>query len=152
MKNLLLATFKWYNVNPISIRSSIINREFVLLSLILKRYRSRDRALVLEHLQTTNISHPALIRQLLRLVRKDFLNNAQVAMRILNECVSMGRFAQKIREANEVLTERLRRRKNKKQVYTTHKPSIIVDTLVDKSKMKNLERVKQQLKKSIRFY
>ena len=152
MKNVILASLRLYKVSAHRIRSSIINHEYRLLNIILRRYRHQDRKIVLQQLTKTNLQHPALVRRLKKIVTKDFMTNAELALKVLNERVIGHRFQQHIDQANMIFTERMRRRNNKKIHFANNRPQLIVDTLVDKSKMKMLAKVKQQLKKPIRLH
>jgi hypothetical protein len=151
MKKLLLAYLKIYKFDSRNIRESVLLREFRLISIGLKRYGNKTRKKILEQLNHVSLQNELILTHLLRIVEIDYLKNATLALEVLqkNSTKNPG-FSEKIKLAKEIYKERMRRYENKSQFYTDFKVSLAGSKSLDKSKMKRLEKVRQQLKKPMR--
>ena len=87
---------------------------------------------------------------MLKIVTYDFIKNSELALFILKNNTHDPRFKKDIELANKVFEERVRRMTNKEEVYEKFKTKITSGIVMDKTKMKRLEQVKQQLKKPMR--
>lgn len=145
MKNLILAHFKLYEFNAEQIRINIQAKEYRLIGIGLKNYRNKVRREILHQLKNVIVKENYLHKILLAIVEKGFMKNAALAIDILNKSST---FEEK-ELANRIYFERLRRKENKTQFHKTFRRKITKDQVLDKSKMKQLERVRQQLKKPI---
>ena len=152
MKSIILAYLKLYKFSPQNIQSIIVDRNFLVLVEGLMKYDVQTRKRILNHLLGRSISHHQLNRALIGIVREDFLEHAAIALQILEaNNVHKGKLSASFHRAKERYLDRKRRQENKKAFYKNYTPGVS-SNLIDKSKMEQLERVRQQLKKSIRFH
>lgn len=122
-------------------------------SLILALQHARDyrtRLLVLEQLNLSYLRDQQLVLVLARLVREDFPEVAEKALRLLQRSLYNLELTAHIQAARKVYEDRLRREANRREAYEDYRFRPENGVLVDKSKMKMLEKVKQQLKKPMR--
>lgn len=149
---MILAYLKIYKFSTQNIRSNIHNRNFRILCIGLKRYNSKTRKIILENLKGTKIEEKFLIKRLIKIIKNDFLETAEKALTILKENTTVTeKYAPLFAQAQNIYLDRLRRQENKRAFFKTHKPKTN-GKLIDKSKMQQLELVRQQLKKSIRMH
>lgn len=133
------------------IRSAVSSRQTGLILLILKKATPSKRKKTLDLLSNQKISNFRIMKRLIQIVRTDFLDQAQLALGILQKNKSYHpKLIKQIGETDKIWRERKRRTNNKKLTAISFHPEPHKVVLFDKSKMKNLERVREQLKKGMR--
>lgn len=146
MLNLILASTRLYNAHFINLESCVLRQDFLVLTIILKNYPHRTRTETLKQLKKTSITSPALITELTRLVRKDSIENAELAIDLLNNHTNGYMLTEKIKRANEVYQDRTRRINNRTEFYENYQIQLDASHTLDRSKMQMLEQVRKQLK------
>lgn len=135
------------------IRSAISGQQTSLILSIFKKGTPTQREIALHLLSNQKINHQRLLKRLMQIVESDYLVQAKLAMKILlkNEAYHPG-LQNSIRKAEKILEERTRRTNNKKLTAISFHSEPYKGVLFDKSKMKNLEKVREQLKKGMRWH
>lgn len=149
--NLIMAFFKIYKFTNKNIYSSILNKEYALLNCGLKAYRYKTRGKILTALLTSNLSDSSLLKRLIFILKNDFLENSAIANEVLEQSsITNPKLMIEYENAKVKYLERLRKDKHLNAFLKSHKTTPVKGLLFDKSSMVRLNRVKQQLKKSIR--
>jgi hypothetical protein len=125
-----------------------------MLVFALKNGSAKIRIQIMDKLPSVNLRDRSLVRQLSHIIQQDFLELAQKAAELLRPLLPQldGKIRKNVQNALNRLEDRIRREQNRKTVYRKYKVKNNVVKHIDKNKMKQLERVRQQLKKSIRFW
>ena len=153
MKKSILSFLKLYSFNDATIKEAIQNKHYGLLSIGLKKYNHLVRRKILFHLRNKKFHHPSLFKTVNRIVQFDYINHAELALEIVNQnAAHYLNLKKEIQFTQSRFEERKRRFQNKRAYFKAFKPRTNIAPTVDKSKMKQLERLKQQLKKSIRLW
>lgn len=141
-------------IEPQIIHKWIWQQNNTMLVFALKTGSIKIRTQVVNELRITNLRDPAIIRQLIHIIQRDFLELAQKASDLLRPLLPQlnGKVRRSAQDALNKLKDRLRREQNRKIVYRKHQIKNTAKKLFDKGKMKQLERVRQQLKKAIRLW
>ena len=141
-------------LNTRIIQEWILQQNNAMLVFALKNGSVKIRIQVIDRLRTSNLKDHSLVRQLVHIVQKDFLELAQKAAALLRPILPQlnGKVGKRVRQALNKLKDRIRRDQNRKLVYQNHEIKNHAKKLIDKGKMKQLERVRQQLKKAIRLW
>ena len=141
-------------LDPQVVRTWLWQQDSCMLVFALKSGSAKIRSQVVSQLRSVNPQDRALIRQLTQMVRKDFLGLAQSAAVLLEPILpQLGTVTRrKVQRALDQLRDRIRRDQNRSTVFRQLNADDLPGKLVDKSKMKQLEKVRQQLKKSIRLW
>ncbi len=133
------------------IRSVVSGHQTNLILFILKKGTPTERNEALDLLLSYKVDSPRLMKRLVHIVQSDFLALSQLAMKVLHKNEAYHpRLNNRIRKAVKLLEERLRRTRNKKLTAMSFHAEPHKGVLFDKSKMQNLERLRQQLKKGMR--
>ena len=153
MKNEILAFLKWYPFDPKNINESINNKEFRLINMGLRKYNFKTRSMILKVLLESNVDEVSIVRRLIIILKDDFLENAALALKILKQTtIKNAKLKTKFEEATIVYDDKIRRAKNLKLFNENYKTKPVTGMLFDKSKMKRLEIVREQLKEAIRMH
>ena len=150
MINLLLSYLKLYQFSSQRISICLVNKDFQLINSGLKRYDIKVRRAILNQLKHVKIKDSFLIKTLYKIVETDFLTNASVALQILKKHPEyLSKY--KLKKLEKSYNNRLIAKQNRSAFYQDYKYKTS-GKMIDKSKMEQLELVKQQLKRSIRLY
>ena len=151
MINRMLIYLRLTKIDTSKINSLLQEEDYDMICLALKRSNHKIRNQLLLKLQTKKfINHHRLKKHLLRIVATDFFSVAQIAIDVLNENVKKDE-TRICEQANLIFTERLRKKKNLEEFYKNHHFKMKRKSLAQ-VEMRQLELVKNQLKKSIRLW
>jgi len=152
MIKLIFVYFRLLEFSPDRIRTYLTGKEYRLLSLGLQRYDGRTRRQILKQLMATGVRSKLLFRRLIKIVKNDFLDIAELSLFVLEKSpLTDSSMEARLKKARTIYQDRRRREYNRKAFFASFTPKLD-DKIFDKSKMKQLERVRQQLKKAIRLH
>ncbi|MCI5083965.1 MAG: hypothetical protein MRY78_19865 [Saprospiraceae bacterium] len=147
----LLSYFRLLKLDSQAIHDCLAQKHYGILSMGLKKYPLQTRRLILKVLNQRSVFDNSLLPALTAIIHKDYLSNAEVAIQILRKHKSAVSMPER-KALENTFAERQKVANNKKEAYLHYAPKTDTRLLIDKSKMEQLESVKQQLKKSIRMH
>jgi hypothetical protein len=151
MINYILALIGKKEWSTEKIRSAVSGRQVGWILLILKNGTPSQKTLALNLLSNQKVDSPRVMKTLIHIVQADFLDQAQLALEILQKNKSYHpKLSRQVFESEKILKERKRRTTNRKLTAISFHAKPHKGVIFDKSKMKNLERLRQQLKKGMR--
>ncbi len=152
MLKLLKVYLKIHEFTTENIESSLIGQEFWLIYFGLKYGDFKTRKQILTTLTHHTITKPFLIRRLLFIVKEDFLENSELALRVLeNTTIKNAAVQHKLINAKEIYLDKVRREDNLIRFHQNF-ISPIKGKMFDKSKMERLAIVREQVKDGIRMH
>ena len=140
-------------ITPKRIQTAVSEEKYALMQLYLLRAPYQLRKLLLEQLSYSHIKNIRFMKTLVNTVRKGFLEEAQLALNLLNSNLfHYPELKSQLAIATQEFEERKRRKENKQKINAECTSKTLDSLVYDRSKMKALNHLKTQLKKGIRLH